>query len=340
MPEDALLEVSKLTVDYHLAQRRMRALDRVSFTLSPGDVLGVAGESGCGKSTLALAVMGLLPRFADVRRGELLFDGEDLLKIGERRLDREIRGQRISMIFQNPQNALNPVFTIEKQMTDVLRQQAKNRKNEKIPTRRELRKKAIEQLKMTGIADPEQRISNYPFEFSGGMKQRVMIAMALSAGTSLLIADEPTTALDVTIEAQINKLILDLANQYGTAVLYVSHNLGVLSEVTRQIMIMYAGRIFEMGPTEVVLDSPRHPYSAALLESLPGRHTQGKKLLSIPGFVPPLDRLPPGCSFHPRCPFAEDICGRNRPKLSEVASGHWSACLLDEKRGRHKWKWT
>ena len=244
------------------------------------------------------------------------------------------------MIFQNPQHALNPVFTIEKQMLDVLRQQARNAKEGKIPSRAALREKAIEQLRMTGIADPEQRIGNYPFEFSGGMKQRVMIAMALSAGTSLLIADEPTTALDVTIEAQINKLILDLAKVYGTSILYVSHNLGVMSEITSRIMIMYAGRIFEMGPTRDVLGSPRHPYSAALLESLPGRHAHGKKLLSIPGFVPPLDRLPPGCSFHPRCPFAEDICSRNRPKLWEVAPGYWSACLLDKKRGRHRWKWT
>jgi len=339
MPEEPLLEVSKLTIDYMLAERRMRALDRISFSLRRGEILGVAGESGCGKSTLALAVIGLLPPIAGVHRGEILFEGQDLLKIGEERLEREIRGQRISMIFQNPQNALNPVFTIEKQMVDVLRQQAINRKAGKVPNKSALREKAIEQLRVTGIADPGQRIANYPFQFSGGMKQRVMIAMALSSETSLLIADEPTTALDVTIEAQINKLILDLAAEYGTSVLYVSHNLGVLSEITQRMIIMYAGRIFEMGPTTEVLGTPRHPYSVALLESLPGRHAHGKKLLSIPGFVPSLDRLPPGCSFHPRCPFAEAICSRNRPKLWEVAPGHWSACLLDQKRGRQKWKW-
>lgn len=340
MPEEPLLEISNLTIDYNLAGRRMRALDQVSFSLQRGEVLGVAGESGCGKSTLALAVIGLLPRNAVAHRGEILFERQDLLKIGEERLDSEIRGQKITMIFQNPQNALNPVFTIEKQMVDVLRQQAKNGKTGKVPSSAALREKAIEQLRVTGIADPSQRITNYPFEFSGGMKQRVMIAMALSAETSLLIADEPTTALDVTIEAQINKLILDLAAEYGTSVLYVSHNLGVLSEVTQRMMVMYAGRIFEMGPTRDVLGAPRHPYSVALLESLPGRHTLGKKLLSIPGFVPSLDRLPTGCSFHPRCSFAEDICSRNVPKLWEVAPGYWSACLLDQKRGRHKWKWS
>ncbi|MBW2109471.1 MAG: ABC transporter ATP-binding protein, partial [Deltaproteobacteria bacterium] len=205
--------------------------------------------------------------------------------------------------------------------------------------RRDFKQEAIERLKITGIADPEARISNYPFEFSGGMKQRVMIGMALSSGTSLLLADEATTALDVTIEAQINRLITDLASQYGTSILYISHNLGVLSEVADHIMIMYAGRVFEMGRTDDVFGNPRHPYSAALLESLPGRQTKGNRLLSIPGFVPPLDRLPAGCSFHPRCHFAEEMCRQQAPPLIEVSKGHWSACLLDQKRGRQKWQW-
>jgi oligopeptide/dipeptide ABC transporter ATP-binding protein len=202
-----------------------------------------------------------------------------------------------------------------------------------------VKQQAIERLNLTGIADPEARISNYPFEFSGGMKQRVMIGMALSSGTSLLLADEATTALDVTIEAQINRLITKLAAEYGTSILYVTHNLGVLAEMADRIMIMYAGRIFEMGKTADVFGSPRHPYSAALLESLPSRQSKGKRLLSIPGFVPPLDRLPEGCSFHPRCAFAEDICRQEAPSLTEVASGHWSACLSDQKRGRQKWQW-
>lgn len=335
-----LLEVSKLTLDYRLGTRKMPALDRISFSLEKGEVLGIAGESGCGKSTLGLAIIRLLPRVAEIRRGEILFDGRDLLKLSEEQMDREIRGQKITMIFQNPQNALNPVFRIETQMIDILRVQDKYQKSRRRKRRHNYRQQAIERLRSTGIADPSERISNYPFEFSGGMKQRVMIGMALSSGTSLLLADEATTALDVTIEAQINRLITNLAAEYGTAILYISHDLGVLSEIADRIMIMYAGRTFEMGPTEAILGSPRHPYSVALLESLPGRQSRGKRLLSIPGFVPPLDQLPGGCSFHPRCRFAEPMCSQQVPPLIEVSKGHWSSCLLDQKRGRQKWQWT
>ena len=336
--EDPLLEVSKLTLDYQLGDRQMRALDQISFQLEKGEIMGVAGESGCGKSTLGLAIIKLLPKIANIRRGEILFQGQDLLKISEDEMNRKIRGQKISMIFQNPQNALNPVFTIEKQMTDILKAQHRY-KNKKLRSARFFREQAIDRLRITGIADPEARLSNYPFEFSGGMKQRVMIGMALSSGTSLLLADEATTALDVTIEAQINKLIADLAAQYGTSVLYISHNLGVLAELADRIMIMYAGRIFEMGTTADVFDSPSHPYSAALLESMPSQRARGERLLSIPGFVPPLDQLPEGCSFHPRCRFAEDICRKEVPPLEEVTSGHFSACFLDSKRGRRRWQW-
>jgi len=334
---EPLLEVNNLTLDYNLGDRRMRALDRINFTLEKGEVLGVAGESGCGKSTLGLAILRLLPRVAEIKRGAVFFNGTDLLKLTEEQMERQIRGQKISMIFQNPQNALNPVFTIETQMTDILRVQDKYQNSGNPKRKQNFRQEAIERLKMTGIADPEARISNYPFEFSGGMKQRVMIGMALSSGTSLLLADEATTALDVTIEAQINKLIKELASEYGTSILYVTHNLGVLAEMADRIMIMYAGRIFEMGKTEVVFGTPRHPYSAALLESLPSRHVRGNRLLAIPGFVPPLDRLPSGCSFHPRCAFAEEVCRHEVPQLVEVETGHWSACLLDQKRGRKKW---
>ena len=336
--QDPLLEVSKLTLDYHIGKRQMRALDHISFQLDKGEILGVAGESGCGKSTLGLSIIKLLPKIANIRRGEILFQGRDLLKISEEEMNKKIRGQKISMIFQNPQNALNPVFTIEKQMTDILQIQERNR-GLALRGPRHYRRLAVDRLKSTGIADPAQRMSNYPFEFSGGMKQRVMIGMALGSETSLLLADEATTALDVTIEAQINRLIADLAAEYGTSVLYISHNLGVLSELADRIMIMYAGRIFEIGTTEDVFGTPSHPYSAALLDSLPSSQARGKRLLSIPGFVPPLDRLPEGCSFHPRCPFAEDICKTEVPQLEMVTPGHYSACFLDTKRGRKKWQW-
>ena len=335
---EPLLEVSNLTLDYNLGSRKMRALDRISFTLGKGQVMGVAGESGCGKSSLGLSIIGLLPTVAEIKRGEIVFNGTDLLKLPEAEMDKEIRGQKITMIFQNPQNALNPVFTIETQMTDILCVQDKYRNPGSRKRRQDFKRQAIERLKSTGIADPDARISNYPFEFSGGMKQRVIIGMALSSGTSLLLADEATTALDVTIEAQINRLITELATEYGTSVLYITHNLAVLSELSDRIMIMYAGRVFEMGWTESVLGDPWHPYSAALLESLPGRQTRGKRLHSIPGFVPPLDQLPGGCSFHPRCRFAEDICRRQVPPLIEVSNEHWSACFLDQKRGRQKWQ--
>ena len=336
---EPLLEVSNLTLDYNLGSRKMRALDRISFSLGKGQVMGVAGESGCGKSTLGLSIIRLLPTVAEIRRGEIIFDGTDLLKLSEAQMDREIRGQKITMIFQDPQNALNPVFKIETQMIDILRVQDKYQNPGSRKRRRDFRRQAIERLKSTGIADPAARVSNYPFEFSGGMKQRVIIGMALSSGTSLLLADEATTALDVTIEAQINRLIIELAAEHGTSILYISHNLAVLSEISDRIMIMYAGRIFEMGWTESVLGDPWHPYSAALLESLPGRQTRGKRLLSILGFVPPLDQLPAGCSFHPRCRFAEGICHQQAPPLIEVTKEHWSACFLDQKRGRQKWQW-
>ncbi len=338
MPEP-LLEINNLTLDYNLGDRKMRALDRINFSLGKGEVMGVAGESGCGKSTLALAILRLLPRVAEIKRGEVMFNGRNLLTLTEKEMEHEIRGQKITMIFQNPQNALNPVFKIGTQMTDILRVQDKYQSGGARKKNQDFKQQAIERLKLTGIADPEARISNYPFEFSGGMKQRVMIGMALSSGTSLLLADEATTALDVTIEAQINRLIKELAAKYGTSVLYVTHNLGVLAEMADRIMIMYAGRIFEMGKTDTVFAAPRHPYSAALLESLPSRQVRGRRLLAIPGFVPPLDRLPSGCSFHPRCAFAKDICRKEVPPLIEVDEGHWSACLLDQKRGRKKWQW-
>ena len=243
------------------------------------------------------------------------------------------------MIFQNPQNALNPVFTVEQQMVDMLKVQDRQR-NRKRRSNRALREQAVGLLKETGIADPAHRISNYPFEFSGGMKQRVMIAMGLSSGTDLLIADEPTTALDVTIEAQILELLTELAGRRNSAILYISHNLGVLSQISHNIMIMYAGRVLEMGPTRQVLGTPRHPYTFALVESLPSKHERRRRLLTIPGHVPSLDKLPSGCAFHPRCPFSEEMCSKKVPSTIEVSPNHWSACFLDQQRGRQKWEWT
>jgi len=336
---DILLDVRNLFVEYNLAGKRLQALDDVSFNVKKGEVVGVAGESGCGKSTLALAIMRLLPGVGKIGDGSIRFMGRNLVKLSEQQMDEEIRGKQIAMIFQNPQSALNPVFKIETQMIDILRFQSQHQKSDAKKTREELKQQAIQQLKETGIADPAERISNYPFEYSGGMKQRVMISMALSSKTSLLIADEPTTALDVTIEAQINKLLMELAEKYKSSILYISHDLGVLSEITDRVMIMYAGRIFETGQTDSVFNEPRHPYSTALIESLPGSRSKKRRLLTIPGQVPPLDQLPSGCAFHPRCPFAKDKCRQENPSLIEVTPNHWSACLLDERRGRQRWEW-
>lgn len=329
---DILLDVQNLCVDYNLAGRRMHALDDISFQLKKGEVLGVAGESGCGKSTLGLAIMKLLPDVGKIGGGSIRFMRQDLVNLSEQQMDEEIRGKQIAMIFQNPQSALNPVFKIKTQMIDILRFQSKHKKSDAKRTRKELKRQAIQQLQETGIADPVERISNYPFEYSGGMKQRVMISMALSSNTSLLIADEPTTALDVTIEAQINKLLMKLAEKYQSSILYISHDLGVLSEITDRLMIMYAGRILEIGRTDSVFNEPHHPYSAALIESLPSHRSKKGRLTTILGQVPPLDQLPSGCSFHPRCTFAKDKCRKERPSLIEVTPNHWSACLLNKRR--------
>ena len=334
----SLLDVQNLFVEYNLMDKRMEALHDVSFKLEKGEILGVAGESGCGKSTLGLSLIGLLPKEAGIKGGRILLEGRDLLKLSEGTMDRDVRGKTISMIFQNPQTALNPVFKIGTQMVDVLRFRHVH-KNQGTPKKTELRQRAVEQLRETGIADPAERITNYPFEFSGGMKQRTMIAMALSSDTKLLIADEPTTALDVTIESQILELLRNLASRYETSIFYISHNLGVLSKISSVIMIMYAGRIFEWGPTRSILDLPRHPYLAALLEAMPGKQIKGKRLLSIPGQVPPLDQVPSGCTFHHRCPFSRPMCRQNTPPLIEVSPGHWSACLVDQRMGRQTWKW-
>lgn len=336
---DILLDVRNLCVEYNLAGKRMHALDNVSFQLKKGEVLGVAGESGCGKSTLGLAIMRLLPEVGKIEDGSIKFMGRNLVNLSEKQMDEEIRGKQIAMIFQNPQSALNPVFKIKTQMIDILRFQSQHKKSDAKKTRKELEQLAIQQLRETGIADPAVRISNYPFEYSGGMKQRVMISMALSSNTSLLIADEPTTALDVTIEAQINKLLMELADKYQNSILYISHDLGVLSEITDRLMIMYAGRILEIGQPDSVFNEPHHPYSAALIESLPSNRSKKSRLMTIPGQVPPLDQLPSGCSFHPRCPFAKDKCRSKKPSLIEVTPNHWSACLLNKRRESQRYKW-
>lgn len=323
---EALLEVNDLSVEYRIGKTSIPVLENVSFSLNAGEIVGIAGESGCGKSTLGLTIARLLPETGSITNGHILFKKRDLATISDAEMDKVIRGNEIAMVFQNPESALNPVFRIETQLNDFLKFQetSDNRR-----TNQERRVESIRLLTETGIADPEARISNYPFEFSGGMKQRVMIAMALSSGASLLIADEPTTALDVTIAAQINQLLTELVSKYGCSILYVSHDLGLLSEICDRVVIMYAGKIIESGMVEQVFNDPIHPYTQALIAAVPGKQTVGKRLPDIPGQVPPPNRRPVGCNFAPRCPFSFSECLKKDPGFKIQRESHGAACFLE-----------
>jgi oligopeptide/dipeptide ABC transporter ATP-binding protein len=327
--DERLLRARDLTVEYSTRRGIGRALDNVSLDIKEGEVLGLVGESGCGKTTLGLSIIKLLPRFGKIVKGEIQFKGRNLLELPERILNREIRGREIAMIIQDPMHALNPVFTIQAQLMDVLRfhkEQRSGPHGEGL----QLRKEAAKMLEEVGIADPAERLTDYPFQFSGGMIQRVMIAMAFSCNPSLLIADEPTTALDVTIEAQILKLLKSLVKRHGASVLYITHDLGVISEISDRVAVMYAGNIVEYAETTMLFADPKHPYTEALLRCFPGDEARGKRLGAIPGRVPELTDRPIGCKFHPRCPYVMKICKDKLPELLEIVSGHSVACFKYE----------
>jgi oligopeptide/dipeptide ABC transporter ATP-binding protein len=318
---DALLEVRGLSVDFATPRGRVHALREVDLVVPRGEVMGLVGESGCGKTTLVSAVMNLLADNAEVRGGEVLFDGRDILGLGPGEL-RRLRGARIAMVFQDPMTALNPVLTIATQAIDV-QYRAQGSRSEK-------RRRAIAMLQRVGIPDPERRIDRYPHEFSGGMRQRICIALALITGPDLLIADEPTTALDVTLEAQIIHLLRELKDDVKGGVLFVSHHLGLVAELCDRVTVMYAGEVVETGTVQDVFHRPRHPYTAALLECDPARIGQATRALpTIPGEVPSLVMLPEGCVFRPRCPQAFERCSAP-PPLYPAAPGHAARChLLD-----------
>ena len=316
-----LLEVKDLATYFFTQDGVVKAVDGISYEVDEGEVLGIVGESGCGKSVSALSIMRLVasPPGRTVR-GEVRFDGEDLLSLDDAEM-RHIRGNRMAMVFQEPMTSLNPVLTIGRQLTETVELHLGMSK-------REARERAAELLRMVGIPDAERRLKDYPHQFSGGMRQRVMIAIALSCNPRLIIADEPTTALDVTIQAQILELMRDLSEEFGTALVIITHNLGVVARYAQRVAVMYAGKIIEMGSAEEIYHNPKHPYTIGLLNSVPRLdEVERTRLEAIEGLPPDLIDLPIGCSFAPRCRFANERCLREEPVLVEAADEHTSACF-------------
>jgi peptide/nickel transport system ATP-binding protein len=327
---ETLLEISRLQTAFHTDQGEVVSIDDVSFQLKPGETIGIVGESGCGKSVTSLSIMRLLGQRGRIRKGQILLEGVDLTQLDEARM-REIRGNDISMIFQEPMTSLNPVFTIGNQLIEAIMQHMKLSK-------KEARIHAVEMLKKVGIPRAEAMIDEYPHALSGGMRQRVMIAMALSCKPKLLIADEPTTALDVTIQAQILDLMKKLRKEAGTAIMLITHDLGVIAEMADKVIVMYAGQVVEETDVFTLFDDPKHPYTKGLIGSIPQLDREIEdRLVSIPGTVPSLLQMPKGCRFHSRCEFAMEQCGKQAPPLLPAGKGHLSRCWLVEEeqpRGR------
>jgi oligopeptide/dipeptide ABC transporter ATP-binding protein len=315
----ALLEIDDLRTYFKTREGEVHAVDGVSFTLERGKTLGIVGESGCGKSVTALSIMGLIQRPGRVVSGSAVFDGRDLLRLKERTLE-DIRGREIGMIFQDPMTSLNPTFTIGMQITETLRRHLGLSRNR-------ARKRAIELLEEVHIPKAAARLDDYPHRFSGGMRQRVMIAIALSCSPKLLIADEPTTALDVTVQAGVLDLLAELRAEHDMSMIIITHDMGVVAETADDILVMYAGQVVEQASTLDLFDSPEHPYTEALLHALPqieGTNVRQGRLAAIPGRPPDLIAPPPACRFAPRCPYAgHDDCTVVAPELREVRPGHW-----------------
>ncbi|MBX7230313.1 MAG: ABC transporter ATP-binding protein [Burkholderiaceae bacterium] len=314
-----LLEVKNLKVEFPTRHGLLTAIDDVSFTIAPGEVLGVVGESGAGKSITGTAIIGLLEPPGRIAQGEILLNGKRIDNLSYDQM-RAIRGREIGAIFQDPLTSLNPLYTVGRQLTET------------IQTHLDLsaeaaRKRAIELLAQTGIPAPDKRVDQYPHQFSGGMRQRVVIALALAANPKLLIADEPTTALDVSIQAQIIQLIKTLCREHGTAVMLVTHDMGVIAETADRVAVMYAGRVAEIGPVSQVIHSPQHPYTRGLMGSIPKMGADVLRLAQIDGAMPRLNAIPSGCAFNPRCPQAMERCRKERPELLPTETTH-AACWL------------
>ena len=316
----SLLEVRDLEVKFALRSGDITAIDGVSFNLDPGERMGLVGESGAGKSVTGFAVINLISKPGYISRGSIHFEGKEISAYPPARM-RKIRGNRISMIFQDPMMTLNPVYTIGFQMIETL-------KAHRDISKSRARDIALEKLRLVQMPSPEKRLAQYPHELSGGMRQRIIIAISLLADPAIIIADEPTTALDVTIQAEIMDLLQELCEKEKMGLILITHDLGVVSQVTEKIAVMYAGKIIEYGPTETVVHHPVHPYTIGLIGSIPGSIEPGKDLKQIPGMMPTLTNIPPGCAFNPRCELAADICTRQTPVLEEKQNGIMAACHM------------
>jgi oligopeptide transport system ATP-binding protein len=315
-----ILSVNDLKTYFQTEDGVVKAVDGISFELKKGETLGIVGESGSGKSVTNLSILRLIPEPpGKIVGGEIVFDGKDIRGLSDEEI-RKIRGKRIAMIFQDPMTSLNPFLKISRQIGEITELHLKH-------NRQQSHAHAIKMLKMVGIPDAERRVDNYPHEFSGGMRQRVMIAMALSCEPEVLIADEPTTALDVTIQAQILELIKDLRERLGTSVILITHDLGVVAGMTDKIIVMYAGKVFEQAPTKELFATPANPYTKGLLKSVPDpAHEEGTPLYQIPGLPPDVAHLPPGCPFAPRCEMAQDVCHKEFPPFVQINENHHSLC--------------
>lgn len=327
MEENNLLEIKGLRTYFHTFKGVVKAVDDVSFSLKPGEILGIVGESGSGKSVTSFSILRLVEEPGVVEAEKILFDGKDLTRAGEKEMTK-IRGKDISMVFQDPMTSLNPLYTIQKQMEEVLilhepQMNAAQRKA-----------RCIELLSAVGIPNPQERLKEYPNQFSGGMRQRVIIAIALATNPKLLIADEPTTALDVTIQEQILKLMKKLVKEHNTALILITHDLAVVSQMVDKINVMYCGKLVETGTADEIIYHNAHPYTEGLLNSIPKLYEDRDRLDYIPGMVPNMFELPEGCYFAPRCRYCQEICRREKPQMQEVGPGHLAACHFPLKKDK------
>ena len=316
-----LLEVDRLRVEFPSRRGTLVALDEVSFSIAPGEVLGVVGESGAGKSLTGAAIIGLLDPPGRVASGEIRFDGRRIDNLPHEEM-RKLRGRHIGAIFQDPLTSLNPLYTVGRQLTETIRVH--------LPmTEAQARERAIDLLRETGISAAEQRFDHYPHQFSGGMRQRVVIALALAANPRLVVADEPTTALDVSVQAQVISLLKRVCREHGAAVMLITHDMGVIAETCDRVAVMYAGRVVELGPVQSVIHAPAHPYTAGLMGAIPAIDRDRERLVQIDGAMPRLNAVPAGCAFHPRCPKVMPRCHHDRPVLLEAGATR-AACWLHE----------